>query len=333
MKKKFFIIFIILSLVVTLVLSKGKFIDKPFRVDNKYVLNVESGDNFYTLLNKLERESIISNSHVIKAYLKIKKFNFNVKPGQYTVEKDTSLISFINMLTKGNKNNLIKVSIPEGYTIEEIGSLLDKNKIIEKKDFIMACKEYRLPGFIKNNPKISYSLEGYLFPNTYTFKKNSSGEEIIKEMLKNFEDTWTGVKNEIKEKKDYNLDEIIKIASLIEKEAKVKADRAKISSVIYNRLDKKMKLQIDATVLYALGHHKDVVTIKDTKIKSPYNTYYINGLPLGPICNPGRESIVAAMNPERTNYLFYLYKKDETKQHYFTEDYEDFKKAMKKYGY
>ena len=122
---------------------------------------------------------------------------------------------------------------------------------------------------------------------------------------------------------------MITIASIVEKEARVDEDRPYIASVINNRLEKNMRLQIDATVLYALGQHKDRLVLQDLKIDSPYNTYKVNGLTPGAICSPGKESIEAALNPSNTDYLYYVLQ--DSKKHYFTNNYQDFLKAKEKY--
>ncbi len=322
-------IIILLTASISIITKKVK---SPFKVKENYLVNVENGDTFYKVLNKLSDKDLIFNANFIKIYVKGKKIDLTTKPGKYLVNKNTSLEEFIYMLNKGNKELEVQVTIPEGYTVEQIAKLLDDKKLVKKDEFLKKCNEYKLPEYIKVEKNIKYPLEGYLFPDTYQFKKDTSAEKIIDTMVKRMEKVLEEIKNETGiEIKD--VQQKVIMASLIEKEARVDSDRSKIASVIENRLKKDMKLQIDATVLYALGKHKEVVTIKDTKIESPYNTYYVKGLPVGPICSPGKESLVATVKPEKTDYLFYLYKKDASKEHYFTNNYEDFKNAMNKYGY
>ncbi|WP_102400582.1 endolytic transglycosylase MltG [Haloimpatiens massiliensis] len=333
MKKRVLILlFTIIVLLTASISIINKKVKSPFKIKGDYSLKVENGDTFYKVLNRLSDENVIFNSKFIKVYLKGKKLNLTTKPGIYVVNKNTSLEEFISMLNKGNKEVEVQVTIPEGYTVEQIAELLEDKKLVKKVEFIKKCNEYQLPEYIKGKGNTKYPLEGYLFPDTYQFKKDASAEKIIDTMLKRTEKVLNGIEAETGLKVKDVENQVI-IASLIEKEARVDGDRGKIASVIHNRLKKDMKLQIDATVLYALGKHKETVTIKDTKTESPYNTYYTKGLPLGPICSPGKESLVAAVKPENTDYLFYLYKKDASKEHYFTNNYEDFKKAMKKYGY
>lgn len=333
MKKRVLILLFTIIILLTASISIiNKKVKSPFKTQGNYSVKVENGDTFYKVLNRLSGENAIFNVKLIKVYLRGKEVDLTTKPGIYVVNKNTSLEEFISMLNKGNKDAEVQVTIPEGYSVEQIAQLLEDKKLVKKEEFTKKIKEHQLPQYIKVKGNTKYPLEGYLFPDTYQFKKDAGAEKIIDTMLKRMEKVLSEIETETRLKVKDVENQVI-VASLIEKEARINGDRGKISSVIYNRLKKDMKLQIDATVLYALGKHKEIVTIKDTKTESPYNTYYIKGLPVGPICSPGRESLVAAVKPENTDYLFYLYKKDASKEHYFTNNYEDFKNAMKKYGY
>ncbi len=177
---------------------------------------------------------------------------------------------------------------------------MEKQGIIKKEDFIKSIKEYKGPSFVKEDKNRKYSLEGYLFPDTYEFFKGMQGDKIIDKMLDRFNYVIKEIEKENNIKiKDEDMDKLISMASVIEKEAEKDDERGKVASVFYNRIDKKMKMESCATVLYALGYHKDKLYYKDLKIKSPYNTYLNTGLPIGPICSPGKNSIKAALNPEK----------------------------------
>ena len=232
-------------------------------------------------------------------------------------------------LNKGIKDDeIVKVVIPEGYDVEHIAAALDKKGIISKADFIKSCKEYKLPDFIKSDVRRKYALEGYLFPDTYEFLKGTDGKEIIDVMLKRFSNVIDNIKKETgKNISNEDLDKIIIMASIVEKEVERQDERGKAASVFYNRLNKDMKLQSCATVLYALGVHKDKLYYNDLKIDSPYNTYIVKGLPVGPISCPGIECIKAAINPEKTNYLFFVSKNDGT--HFFSDNEKKFLEVKK----
>ena len=328
MKKKV----IIITLVILLI-----FLGYKVRQDMKYPFSqnsnelqvvVNEGDSLLNVVSKMKDKNLIKNEFSLKMYIKGSKFNTNIKPGEYSIDSTMATEQFISMLNVGTKDeNFVQVTIPEGYDIESIANVLEEKEIINKEDFLKSCKEYTLPNYIKADAKVRYALEGYLFPDTYKFKKNSDGDEVIAKLLKKFEDVIKDIEKD--GNKINNLSEAVTIASLIEKEARVDEDRPKISSVIENRINKGMKLQIDAAVIYALGEHKNKLSLNDLKVESPYNIYKVEGLTPGPICSPGRESIEAALNPEDTEYVFYVLEDD--KKHYFTKDYNDFLKAKERY--
>jgi UPF0755 protein len=265
--------------------------------------------------------------------LAMDKKKINVKEGIYEIDTNTTLDNFIGLLENENGDkDLVKLTIPEGYSVEEIAKTVEEKEICSKEDFLTAVKSYELPSFIKPDSKKRYNLEGFLYPDTYLIKKGSDANYLIKTMLNRFNEVLKQVKEETQiDIKDEDVEKIITIASMIEKEARVSQDRALISSVIYNRLDKDMKLQIDAAVIYALGYHVDVVLNKHLEVDSPYNVYKYKGLPIGPIANPGVDCIKAALLPEKTDYLYYILQGNGS--HYFTNNYEDFLKKKKELGY
>lgn len=332
MKKSKKIIFIIISIIILVIgtLKINSIIKHPFIATTEEVsVVVDEGDSLFNVINDLEHKKIIKNANIIKIYVKIKELNTSIKPGEYLISTDTSVENFINILNSDNNDkNTVNVTIPEGYDIESIAQILENNDIISKEQFIESCKEYEIPEYLKTNSKVRYALEGYLFPDTYKIRKGSSGKEIIDKMFHRFEE----VIKEIEENENTNIEDIpklITLASIVEKEARIDEDRPKIASVINNRLEKNMKLQVDATVLYALGEHRKKLYYKDLEIDSLYNTYKVKGLTPGPICSPGRLSIEAALSPEKSNYLFYVLQKNN--KHYFTDNYNDFLKAKKQY--
>lgn len=310
-------------------------VKKPLNsTDDTITITVNNGEGLYSLLNKLKSEGIVKNVPFIKLSLKINKIDLNIVPGTYEVEKDVTLEELVQILkTEDMSKNQVKVTIPEGYNIEQIGEKYEEANLFSKEEWIKAVKAYKSPSFIKNPEKTRYPLEGYLYADTYMFKKDATPNDVIEIMLNKFYSVIKEVEKETgKEIKDEDMSKIITIASLIEEESRIDKDRNIVSSVIYNRLNKGMKLQLDATVLYAHGKHLDKVYYKDLEIQSPYNTYYVNALPVGPIASPGIKSIKAAVEPANTNYLYYLLSPDQ-KSHYFTDNYDDFLNKKKEFGY
>lgn len=236
------------------------------------------------------------------------------------------LISFgiLHQLNPSSINNSasVKITIPEGYTSEQIGQALQKSGLVTEKDFMKEIASWTNNNywFLNGVPNDKHKLDGFLYPATYSFSKNESSKMIINEMLKAFDANIQPDKDYII-KNNLNIRNIVVTASLIEKEASKDVDRPKIASVIYNRLAKKMPLQIDATILYVIGH-KAKLYDKDLTIKSPYNTYINKGLPPSPICNPGTKSINAAIYPAKTDYLYYVLN-SKTNQHVFSKTYTE----------
>lgn len=233
-----------------------------------------------------------------------------------------SLYHTFNNNTNSIKIDTIKITIPEGFTNDQIGLTLEKSGLVSKKDFLNEIENWTNDDywFLQSVPNDKHKLDGFLFPATYYFPKNATSKAIITKMLNTF-------KTNVEPYKDYiinnklNIRNVVTIASLVEKEAAKDIDRPKIASVIYNRLDKNMPLQIDAAILYVIGH-KDKLYNKDLKIKSPYNTYLNKGLTPSPICCPGIKSINAAVYPAKTDYLYYVLN-TKTNVHVFSKTYAE----------
>lgn len=316
------------------VISYNKVIEKPLKSsENTILIEVKQGEGFYDILNKLDKENKLSNKLLLKVKLAMDKRSIKLREGIYEIDTNITLSNLISSLeNEADDKDLVKLTIPEGYSIEDIANTLEEKEICSKDEFLKAVKNYELPKFIKNNSKKIYNLEGFLYPDTYLIEKDSDANFIIKTMLTRFEEILKQVKDETKvDIKDEDVEKTINIASMIEREAKVQSDRSLISSVIYNRLKKDMKLQLDAAVIYGLGYHVDVVLNKHLEIDSPYNVYKYKGLPVGAIANPGIDCIKAALIPEKTDYLYYILQEDGS--HYFTNNYEDFLKKKKELGY
>lgn len=306
----------------------SKSIKNPFKSNDDFIVKVKEGDTLYTIIDGIDEDGILKNSVITKMYIKMSDNKPVIKPGTYNVEKDASLGDLLNIL--GNEslnNNNVSVTIPEGYDIDQIAKVLDEKGIISSEKFIKGVKEYPVPKYIKLDEKRRYQLEGFLFPDTYTFTKGVTAEEIIKTMNNRFNSIIKELTNK-EAIETQNINDIVTMASIVEKEASSESERDIVSSVFYNRLNNKMKFQSCATVIYALGEHREKLYEKDLEVKSPYNTYLVEGLPVGPISNPGRASINAAINPKKTNYLFFVSNNDGT--HFFTDNYEEFLKVKEK---
>lgn len=250
----------------------------------------------------------------------------DLKYGEFVFAPQMSYDEIIDTLcSKGAKRESITVTIPEGYSVEMAVAKLTGAGIgtVDEFETALGAKyNYEFLDYVNPNPDCNYALQGFLFPSTYEFYKTASAEDVINTMLAEFEKQYKKIGGTYE-----NIEEIITKASLIEREAKLDAEREVIAGVIENRLNTDMPLQIDASVVYVIsGGMYDVerVLYKDLEVESGYNTYKNKGLPTGPICNPGIKSIYAAMNPQKHQYLFYH--TDTTKNdgsHIFSKTYEE----------
>ena len=333
MKKKNFIRTIVILLVlvtsVAFLVNRNhkKVLNTPLvSTTEKVEFEVKSGQALEDVIDGLDSRGLIKDKKIVMEYIAKNGLDSEVVAGKYSISNFVSLDNLVYYLNSGILDNVpVKVTIPEGYDIAGIAGVLESKGIISKSAFLQSCKEYKLPGYIKSDKNRKYALEGYLFPDTYEFYKGSSGKVIIDDMTSRFKEIVDDVSKKTgKTITNDELDKYITMASIVEKEAMVQSERGKVASVFYNRLNKNMKLESCATVMYALGYHKDELTYGDLRVSSPYNTYQVSGLPAGPIANPGRACIEAAISPDKTGYLFFVSKNDGT--HFFTDNYTEFLK-------
>ncbi len=290
---------------------------------------ISSGSSTGQIGQILEEEGIISSADKFKIWSRIKGYDSRYKAGTYTLSPSMDFQEIADIIVSG-KVTTVNFTIPEGYTIYQTASAIAAKglgdydtlvSLIEAGDF-----EY---DFLKDAQNNKNKLEGYLFPNTYTVDEGMNEEQIIKVMLDQFEKQPYKVYAE--SGSSYSLNDIITVASIIERECKVDEERPLVASVIYNRLAKGMPLQMCSTVQYVLGKQKEVLTYADTRIESPYNTYTNTGLTPGPICSPGLAAIKAALNPADTDYLYFVLSEKLDGTSNFSSDYAQFEKDKAAY--
>lgn len=329
-----FIIFIVILLVaIGLIYNFYQNALKPISVsDNEIIdVNIPSGSSSKYIGKLLEEKKLIKDKWIFLLKVRSLDTNSSLKAGDYKLNKSMSLDTIINSLIKGGKSgSTISFTIPEGYEIKDIAKKLDNEGIINSDKFLkLAMNKENFENEFEFLQEIDdgQSLEGFLFPSTYEIFESQNEEDIIKKMLEGFENIY---RKEIKDELgniDLDLNEIVTFASIIEREARMDNERPIMSGVLYNRLDIDMPLQVDATVQYAIKERKERLLYKDLEIESPYNTYKYKGLPPGPIASPGKESLIATINPSDVDYLFYVLKKGGNGEHIFTKTFEEHKKA------
>ena len=296
---------------------------------------IEEGSSLSQIGSVLEENKVIKSADTFKIYSKLFADSTKFQAGQYKVDRPISLKELTALLSKGsNLAGGVKVTIPEGYVITQVATLMESKGLGTKVEFLKLAKtgdfDYEFLKF-KTESAIKYKLEGFIYPDTYYFYEDATSEEIINILLETFEKkVWQDLKA-ASDQKGLNYLELLTLASIVEKEAVVDNERAKIAAVFFNRLKIDMSLQSCATVQYALNREKfsTTVTFEETRLESPYNTYKYPGLPPGPICNPGIKSIEAVLKPDTNKYLFFVAKGDGS--HYFSLTYDEHLEAIQKY--
>lgn len=330
---------ITIAVIGILVLMAGGFTAGTMYLDNHELtinqspveFTIEKGASAYGVGEKLEAEGIIGSAAVFKFYVYQHEELANFQAGTYQINTEEIVASLMDRFHKGDTmvDETIQVTFPEGLTTKEIFSLIEE-KFGIPADTVLEYAFSVQPEywFLAEIPKDSTFLDGMLFPDTYTFSPDAGVKEITDKMLNQTAKKLEPFKGKI-QSDDRSVREMLTMASLIEKEALHADDRPLIAGVIQNRLDIDMLLQIDATVLAAVGH-KETVTYDDLKVDSPYNTYKYKGLPPSPIAMPGIVSIEAALSPAEHDYIFYVADR-ETGYHHFAVTFAEHEENIQNY--
>lgn len=338
-KKHILIYFLIIVLVITGIslFSLKKYVDnqlQPIVTENikEVQINIPKGASSSEIAKILMDNNLIKNELIFRILTKYEKMDGKFKAGKYILNNGMTPEEIMEKLVAGGvAKDSITFTVPEGFELEQIAERLEEMNIANKDTFLELTSkasnfstEYE---FLIGVPE-ELSLEGYLYPDTYQVYIDASEKDIIRKMLNRFDNLYT---DEIKAKaKELNLDlnQVITLASIIEREGRADEEREIISAVFHNRLKSGMMLQSCATVQYILGERKPVLSNEDISIESPYNTYINQGLPPGPIASPGIKSIEAAVNPANVNYMYFVFNEDETGTHTFSVTYDEHLKAI-----
>lgn len=303
----------------------------PYSTQSKVVsFEIKPGESVGIVGSNLKKGGLVQDSNLFTAYAKKMGVDKKIKAGIYTLNTTMSIKDILQIMVSGQRSELW-ITIPEGWRIDQIGNYLEKQDITTSKEFQDRAKVKNfadtpfLSGLSGNT-----SLEGYLFPDTYRVFADTTVDDIIQTMLDNFGEKVTGDMMDRANKKGFTLHQFITLTSIIEKESAHSEDIRKIASVYYNRLNQGMLFQSDATITYITRRPDASPTIEETKIESPYNTYLHEGLPPGPVGNPGLAAIEATLNPEETPYLFFLSSPVDNRAH-FAETYEGHLENIAKY--
>lgn len=283
-------------------------------------ITIRPGMNLYQVAYYLKSKNFITSASFF--YITGRLLNAtDVKAGNYRIYDGETSFSILMKITRG-KFVTKKITIPEGYTIYDIARVLSENDICSEGNFLYWAQS---PSFLATIGIYSPSAEGYLFPDTYVIPENTDPRDVILRLVNQTKKVIHDIQDSI-EVQYSNLHQILTIASLVEKEAKINSERPLIAAVFYNRLKLKMKLDCDSTIQYGLKKFGKRLTYDDLNSDTPYNTYRYAGLPPTPICNPGKGSILAACNPANVAYLFFVARNDGS--HYFSKTLSEHNKAV-----
>ena len=305
-----------------------------------------SGESLNRVATNLEDAGLIRNRSVFKYYCDFAGMSQKIQVGSYAIRKDMAMTEIADLLTTGDGNPLVRnITLIPGETVEDFAARMVKNGVFESADtFLAACRDgkaYREYYYIQDvltsgqPEKRKYVLEGYLSPNTYEVYVSATEDDIIRKLLSQTEAVFTVENQERAEELDMTMDQVLTLASLIEKEAK-ESDFARVSAVFHNRLKEGMKLESDVTIHYITGVRKMALADSDLAVNSPYNTYQVTGLPLGPVCNPSPAAIRAALYPDdsmiQEKYLYFCAKEPESGELYFSKTLDQHKRAVEIYA-
>ena len=311
-----------------------------------YAFTVESGNSLTRVANNLEAAGLIHNRTVFKYYADFLGYGQKIQAGEYAVKRSMSMQEIMELLTTGDGNPITRnITIIPGWTVADIAHYLkEQGAIDDEQAFLALCRTgrdfsaYYYVADVLATANVGsrlYALEGYLAPDTYEIYTNATAEDIIRKLLSQTEAVFRAEYHDRAEEWGMTMDQVITLASMIEKEAKTD-DFARVSAVFHNRLKSNMTLGSDVTVKYATGVKRMALTNSDTQVNSPYNTYMYRGLPLGPICSPSAAAIRAALYPDEQfmaeGYLYFCSTNPNTGELYFSKTLEEHNQMVSIYA-
>jgi UPF0755 protein len=303
-----------------------QYAEKPGGLDTgKKIFSISPGQNIRNTAQRLHEINIIKSPFTFRLLSKIKGLDNNLKIGEYHLSTSMTPNEILEIIVTG-KSILYRVTVPEGYTLRQVSMVIEKSGLGSRDIFYQFATD---PDLSRKMGIPADTFEGYLFPDTYFFPKGTSPQKIISIMLNRFQNVFTENWKARADKLGLSIHKVVTLASIIEKETGASFERPIISSVFHNRLRKRMRLESDPTVIYAINNFTGNLTKKHLQTHTPYNTYKIRGLPPGPIANPGKKALEAALYPEKTNYLFFVSKRDTT--HQFSTTISQHNRAVRKY--
>jgi len=333
MRKILYILILIGILIVASILFVPSYLSTSTN-QNTVEITVPPGSSLNSVSNTLFDKGVIKSKTWFRYKAKAADVDRKIKPGAYSIPSNSTLDDIFTLLEKGIPDEPIILTIPEGFTLYQIAEKVEDLGFGTKDEFIQATEQYFDNGNYEFNTKdLYFNLEGYLYPDTYHFTEKQTVDDIVYRLAQTMDNIFTDEYKARADELDLSIHQVLTVASLIEREAINDEERATISGVIYNRLQKGMLLQIDASVIYGTGkgkeHNSDIYQSDLDKV-APFNTYKVLGIPPGPIASPGKASIHAALYPETHQLLYYVLSENEDK-HVFSKTFSQHQINVNKY--
>lgn len=320
--KKGTIVYLILGLVLgaAVLFAVGMPLPKEHVSEENVYVTVREGMDAGSVLEELKARGIVESSLPFWWEVKLGGLEDKFKTGTYLFHPGMDTSEVVAMLVNG-ETTAITFTIPEGFGVKEIAERLEGEGLVEKGEIAEAAKDFYPYSYVEHRADTRYAAEGFLFPDTYTIDADMSAKEILAMMARDFDERLTPAMREKAQAMNLSIYDLVTLASLVEKEARYAEDRPMIAQVFLKRLELGMPLQSDTTLQYLLDAPKEDVSLEDTEIDSPYNTYQHMGLPPGPIASPGLASIEAVLNPSPTDYVYFV--ADRSGHNHYSHTYEE----------
>ncbi|MBT9167148.1 MAG: Endolytic murein transglycosylase [Syntrophomonadaceae bacterium] len=298
-------------------------VELPAISQEAVLISIPAGSSSLRVASILAEKGLVRHALVFRYFAKYRGLDQQLQAGDYMFSYGMTMDQLLQELSAGNVYRpTVTVTIPEGFLLEQIAQRLAQEGLVDHEEFMLLATEI-VPILGRVEAGQRYALEGYLFPDTYEFSETVTPREILTRMQSRLEEVLTLAMRERAKELGLDIHQVITLASLVEREVQSPQESPLVAAVIHNRLAKGMRLQICASVIYALGEHRDRLLYADLEVESPFNTYRHVGLPPGPIAAPGKRAIMAVLYPADVDYLFYVLKEDGSGTHYFGSDYAE----------
>ena len=291
-------------------------------------VKIRDGISTAEIADRLAEKGVIKSPFKFRIIARLRGYDDKLRPGSYTFTAGMEDDEVFAKLLTGEKR-LVKFTIPEGFGVKEIAERLNNLDLVDKAEFLKAAENFTPYDYMRKRQNVFYAAEGFLFPDTYAVESDMEIDEILKLMTGTFDERLTKKMRTQAEKMGLSIYELITLASLVEREVRFPEDRPIVAQVLLKRLKLNMPLQTDATLQYLMDTPKEDVSIEDTQIDSPYNTYQHVGLPPGPIANPGMAAIEAVLHPAETDYLYFV--ADRRGHNHYAYTYEEHLNLVNQY--